>query len=147
MSTVNGDSCKLYRNTGTYATPVWAEIEDVQDLDLTLESDEADATTRGDSGWGTQVPGLKRAAIEFGLLINDHDNADYEAIRDAWLNKTAVEFLCLDGAVATVGNEGLRATMSVFAAPRSEARGQPIALAVRLKPTKAANPPAWYTAS
>lgn len=147
MTTTNGDRCVLYRNTGTYASPTWVEIEDVQDLDLTLEADDGDSTTRGDGGWGTVVHGLHHASIDFGLLINDHDNADYEAIRDAWLNKSAVEFLCLDGPVATAGNEGLRATFSVMAIPRKEQRGTPIALQVSLKVTKATNAPAWYTAT
>jgi len=41
MSAKLGMEAKLYRNTGSYESPVWAEVENVKDLALNLEAGEA----------------------------------------------------------------------------------------------------------
>jgi hypothetical protein len=41
-----GLGAKLYRNTGTFAAPVWNEVKNVKAVNLNLEAIEADVTTR-----------------------------------------------------------------------------------------------------
>ena len=69
-----GLDAKLYRNTGTYATPVWAEITNVKDLTLNLEKGEADVTTRANLGWRALVGTLKEASLEFQMVWDTADS-------------------------------------------------------------------------
>jgi hypothetical protein len=62
-----GLDAKLYRNTGTYAAPVWNEVKNVKDLTLNLEAGEADVTTRGNNGWRATLATLKDGSVEFEM--------------------------------------------------------------------------------
>ena len=59
MAVKLGLDAKLFRNTGTFATPTWNEITNVRDVTLNLEAGEADVTTRGNNGWRATVATLK----------------------------------------------------------------------------------------
>lgn len=50
MAVKLGLDAKLYRNTGTFASPAWNEIQNVKDVTLNLEAGKADVTTRGSAG-------------------------------------------------------------------------------------------------
>ena len=128
----------------TYATPTWDEITNVRDLTLNLEAGEADVTTRGNDGWRATVATLKDGSIEFEMVW-DSDDTDFTAIRDAFLNKTAVELAVLDGDVVTTGSQGLRASFMVTSFSRNEPLEEAITVSVTMKPTYSANPPEWMT--
>src|SRR5690606_2046137 len=108
MSIKLGLDAKLYRNTGPYATPTWSEVKNVKDVTLSLEAGEADVTTRGNNGWRATVATLKDGSIEFEMVW-DSDDTDFTAIRDAFLNKTALDLAVMDGDITTTGTQGLRA--------------------------------------
>jgi predicted secreted protein len=147
MAHVLSQNAKLYRNTGTYAVPVWDLIGNVKDLTLSLEKDETDVTTRASGGWKEFVDGMKDATVEFGMLWDTGD-ADFDAFQGAFINNTSVEILVLDGLVATTGSEGLRATMMVKSFTRNENLGEALMVDVSLRPVKNANSaPVWYTAT
>jgi predicted secreted protein len=147
MAHVLSQNAKLYRNTGTYASPTWDLIGNVKDLTLSLEKDETDVTTRASGGWKEFVDGMKDATVEFGMLWDTGD-ADFDAFQGAFINNTAVEVLVLDGLVATAGAEGLRATMMVKSFTRNENLGEALMVDVSLRPVKNANSaPVWYTAT
>ena len=57
MSVVLGLDAKLFR--GTAGTQAATEVTNVKDLTVTLESGEADVTTRATSGWKASVATLK----------------------------------------------------------------------------------------
>src|SRR5690606_3721511 len=105
-----GMEAKLYRNTGTYAAPTWVEMLNVKDLTLNLEASEADVTTRGNAGWRATIAALKDGSIEFEMVWDTGD-PDFTAIKDAFFGNTSIEFAVMDGAVASSGSQGLRATM------------------------------------
>jgi hypothetical protein len=105
MSVKLGLDAKMFRNTGTYSTPVWNEIKNVRDVTLSLETGEADATTRGNNGWRATVATLKDGSVEFDMVWDSADD-DFTAIRDAFLNKTALELAVMDGDIATTGSQG-----------------------------------------
>ena len=146
MSFTLGLEAKLYRNTGTYGIPVWDEIEDAQDVSLNLEAGEAEAKRRGGGGWSETIAALKEASIEFGLLYRS-SNTDFTALRDAYLNRTLVDLLVLDGAVATSGSQGLRAVCHITNFSREEPLEEALTISVTAKPTpNDDSPPVWFTA-
>ncbi len=143
MSAKLGMEAKLYRNTGSYESPVWAEVENVKDLTLNLEAGEADVTTRANDGWRATIATLKDASVEFGMVW-DTEDADFSAIQDAYFEGTSIEFAMMDGDIETEGSEGLRATMAVTSFSRDEPLEEAITVTVTIKPTYADNPPEWY---
>lgn len=143
MALVLGMNAKLYRNAGTYASPTWTLIGNVKNLTLNLESAEADVTTRSNAGWRATVPTLKDASIEFEMVWDTADT-NFEAIKDAFLTNATVEMLVLDGLVATVGSQGLRATCNVVSFTRNEQLEEALMVNVTMKPGFSANAPAWF---
>jgi len=142
MGVRRGMDGKLYRNTGTYAAPVWEEIGNVKDLTLNLEQGEADVTVRANAGWRSTVGTLKEGSIEFSMVWDTGDPG-FAAIKDAWFNNTPIEMAVLDGPVDVPGSEGLRATFSVIKFGREENLEEAMNVPVSLKPSYAANPPEW----
>jgi len=140
-----GMDAKLYRNTGSYASPVWNEVKNVKDVTLNLEAGSADVTTRGNGGWRANIATLKDASLEFEMVWDTADD-DFAAIRTAFLTNAAIEFAVLDGPVATSGSQGLRASMAITNFSRAEPLEEAIKVSVTAKPTYATNPPEWMTA-
>lgn len=139
-----GMNAKLYRNTGTFATPVWNLVPNVRDLTLSLETGEADVTTRGNNGWRATMATLKDASVEFEMIWDTEDE-DFTAIRTAFLNGSAIELAILDGLVSVAGSQGLRASFMITGFSRNEPLEEAITVSVSAKPTYSTNPPAWMT--
>jgi TP901-1 family phage major tail protein len=144
MAVKLGLDAKLFRNTGTFATPTWNEITNVRDVTLNLEAGEADVTTRGNNGWRATVATLKDGSIEFEMVWDSADD-DFTSIRDAFLNKTAIEMAVMDGAMVTPGSQGLRASFMITSFSRNEPLEEAITVGVTAKPTYSTNPPTWMT--
>ena len=139
-----GLDAKLFRNTGTYATPSWTEIGNVRDVTLTLEKGEADVTTRANGGWRATLATLKDASVEF-QMVWDTGDAGFAAVRDAYLNNTPLDMAVMSGAMSDPDAEGLRAEFDVFSFTRNEPLEEGITVSVTLKPTYSANAPQWIT--
>jgi len=139
-----GMEAKLYRNSGNYSTPTWVEMPNVKDLTLNLETGEADVTTRGNAGWRATVGTLKDGSIEFEMIWDTAD-AGFTAIRQAFFGNTTVEMAVMDGAIATSGTQGLRATFSITKFSRNEPLEEAITVSVTAKPTYAEHAPEWMT--
>jgi predicted secreted protein len=137
-----GLDARLYRNTGTFAAPVWNPVQNVKDVTLNLEAGEADVSTRGTGGWRATVATLKDASVEFEMVWDTADD-DFAAIRDAFLNRGALEFAVMDGDITLSGSQGLRATCMVTTFSRNEPLEEAVTVSVTIKPTFAANPPLW----
>ena len=138
-----GLEAKLYRNTGTYESPSWAEMTNVRDLTLNVEKGEADVTTRG-ATWRLTRATLKDAGVEFEMLWDTADAA-FTAIQQAFFNGTSLELAIMDGDVAAAGSQGLRATFEVMNFSRSEPLEEAMTVSVTVKPTSADNAPEWLT--
>jgi hypothetical protein len=145
-SFVLGYNAKLYRNTGTYASPTWSEMTNVKDLTLNMDLDEADVTTRASGGWKANVATLLDGSIEFEMVYDPTD-ANFTAVQTAFFSRSAVEFAAMDGPIATAGSQGLRATCMVKQFSVEEKLAEALTVKVTIKPTYAANPPSWYTVS
>ena len=144
MATRLGMDAKLYRNSGSYATPAWEEIGNVKDVTLNLEKGEADVTTRANNGWRATVGTLKDASIEFQMVWDTLDS-DFDAIRQAFFNNAPIEFAVMDGDITDPDSEGLRATFDIFNFTLNEALEEAILVDVTIKPTYAENAPEWMT--
>jgi hypothetical protein len=144
MAVKLGMAAVLNRNTGSFASPTWNPIPNVKDLTLSLETGEADATTRGNNGWRATVATLKDASLEFEMVWDTEDD-DFTAIRNAFLNNTPIEMAVLDGAHSVPGSQGLRASFMVTSFTRNEPLEEVITVSVSLKPTYSVNAPAWMT--
>ena len=107
-----GLDTRMYRNTGTYAAPVWNEIKNVRDVTLNLETGESDVTTRGNGGWRANIATLKSASLEFEMMWDTVDD-DFIVIRDAFLANGAMEF-AVKRRVFEVATQVLRSIMCVL---------------------------------
>ncbi len=141
-----GFECVISRNTGAnWATPTWNPLELVQDATLNLDADEADVTVRGSSGWAQAEPTTRKAELTFQIM-HDNANSDFTTLRDAFLNRTAMDMAVLDGAANASGAQGLRAMWKVFRFSRSEALRDAVVYEVTMKPSfETTNVPVWMT--
>ncbi len=139
-----GLDAKLYRNTGSYAAPVWAEMPNVKDLTLNLETGEADVTTRGNAGWRATLATLKEGTVEFESVWDSEDEG-FTALQQAYFANGTLEMAVMDGDITAPGTQGLRATMSVTNFSRNEALEEAITASVTMKPAYSANAPEWMT--
>lgn len=146
-----GLDCKLYRNTGTYASPVWNEISNVADVTVQLSKGEAETSTRA-SAWKTRKGTLKDASIDFQLKYVPGDT-DFAALLASYTGNTSVELLALDGPIGTTGSQGLRAVCEVFNFQQGQPLEGAVTFDVSAKPTPsfdvggAAIVPTWFTVS
>ncbi len=140
-----GMNGKLYRNTGSYEAPTWVEITNVKDLTLSLETGEADVTTRANNGWRASKATLKDGSVEFEMVWDTEDEG-FAAIKAAFFGNTGIELAVMDGDMDTEEVQGLRATFAVTKFDRSEPLEEAMSVSVSVKPTYAAHPPEWITA-
>lgn len=144
MAFVLGMNCKLYRNTGTYGAPTLNEVPNVRDLSLSLDTSQADVTTRNNNGWMARVATLTDGGVQFGMVYNTED-PDFVAIRDQFLAKSAVEYFILDGSSSVSGTQGFRMTCMVTNFSMSQALTEAVTVDVSIVPTFATNAPSAYT--
>lgn len=130
-----------YRSAGSFGSPTWTEITSVKEITLNLEAGEFVGSTRG-SVWEKTARTLLRASVDITLL-HKPQNAGEEAIRDAFLNGTLIDMAIMNGAIATVGNEGLRGEMTVTKFSREEPLEEGLTIAATIKPGISSNNPYW----
>lgn len=86
--------------SGDGTPPVWkwaglVEIGNVRDVTLTLESGEADVSTRGAQGWRATAPTLRECTVEFQMVWRPNDPV-FEAIKSAYLDGSPIALAVLD---------------------------------------------------
>lgn len=109
---------KLYRNTGSYGTPSWNEITEVRDCGWTIDVDAHEVGSRA-GRTKKYLPGRVDVAFEFGLSY-DSTVDDEDALFDAALAGTNIEFAMMDGSISTTANKGIRMDAAVYSWNRSE---------------------------
>lgn len=146
MAVVLSLNAKVYRNTNTYASPTWNLIDGIQNLTLSMEKSEANVSTRAAS-WEQVAATLKKASLEFNMPW-DKSDADQQALLDDFVlaDGAGIELLIIEGAVDTVGVEGLRASFDVTKFNIPQDLEGAMMVEVAMKPTKNSDAaPAWYT--
>ena len=107
-----GADYKLYLNTGTYATPVWAEIKASGDVAANPQPDDIEIPERG--GPTGHLHGEQNPQFTF-TLFEDKGDTNVEALVAAIYAGTMKELAVSRGPIATTGNKYLRMECALFA--------------------------------
>lgn len=127
-----------FKTGGQGGAGSWNELANVRDVTLSLETGEADVTTRANSGWRATVATLKEASVEFEMVWDSTDTG-FTAIKNAYINNGVIGMQVLDGPAG----EGLQADFMITAFSRSESLEEAITVSVTAKVTYSATPPSW----
>lgn len=152
MAVKLGMQAKLYRQTsgtraawpGTGSAPNLEVIGNVKDVTLSLETGEADVTTRANSGWRASIGTLKEGSVEFEMVW-DTDDEGFAALQAAYFGNTSIALAILDGESDVTGVQGLWADFSVINFSREEPLEDAIKAKVTVKPTYSAVSAEWVT--
>ncbi len=140
-----GMAAKLYFKVGgVAAVGAWTELANVKDVTLSLETGEADVTTRANAGWKATIGTLKEGAVEFEMMWDSTD-AGFTAIKNAFFGNLAIGLAVMDGAIAAAGSQGLQADFSITQFSREEPLEEAIRVKVQAKVTYSATAPDWVT--
>ena len=129
----------LYRGEAGETASI--EVENVKDVTVTLESGEADVTTRKTKGWRASKATLKDASVEFQILY-DTDDEDFLAFQAAYFSGDPIALFISDG-----DGNGLDADFSITTFSQEQPLEEAISISVIAKPTASTRAPAWKTAS
>lgn len=142
-----GIDCKLYVNTGTYASPTWVEVIDAIDVNIPDTRAEGNSSVRG-RNMSSVTPGQRAFECTFDMRY-DNDATAYEAIKAAYDARTVLGILMTDGPRATVGTEGFRVDTYVMDMTKSEPMNDVKKVSIRLAGTTdgAHEVEDWVTAS
>ena len=132
-----GLDAKLFR--GTAGTQGTIEVTNVKDVSLSLESGEADVTTRKAKGWKLSVATLKEASLEITILYDTEDE-DFIAFKDAYFNNTVISLFVTDGDTTA---HGLDADFSVTGFTVDQPLEEAVTVKVTAKPTASDRAPVW----
>ncbi len=135
MSVVLGLNAKLLR--GAAGTQGATEMKNVKDLTLSIESGDADVTTRAAKGWRASVATLKEGTLEIEMNYDTEDE-DFGAVQDAFFNNTPLAFFVSDGA----GN-GLDADWVITGFNVEQPLEEATTVSVTAKPTVYTRAPQW----
>ena len=119
-----GMNAKLYQAAST-ADPstldpaTMTEMDNVTNVNLSMEANEANTTTRANKGWESTSPTLRRATLEFEMVFKTGD-VQCQAIRSAYLSNGTVAFAALTGPHDESGNEGPIGNWSITNFTRNE---------------------------
>lgn len=144
-----GHNMKLYRNTGTPATPTWVELAEVGDVNLAdFTRGLAELKRRANQFTKNIATLIQTIAIEFRLHYG-LDATNFDAIRTNFLAGTVEEWAIFNGDIATVGNEGLRCPVIVenfpWDQPLEDVAGNDVRLAIGyLEDSGTEVDPSWY---
>lgn len=127
-----------YKVGGQDGAGSWLELANAKDVTLSLETGEADVTTRANDGWRATVATLKEASVEFEMVWDTAD-AGFTAIKNAYLNNEMIGLQVLDG----TDGQGLQADFMITAFSRAEPLEEAITVSVTAKVTYSTTPPSW----
>lgn len=123
-----GYNSSLYVNTGTYGSPVWAELDLARDVTAMDSVDKVDVTTRRTArvGFKANEYGLKELGWKAEMLVPaaGESNAAYEAIEAARKARSTVDILHVEGGI--ISTDALPATRAVCGVFGGE-KGEPLA--------------------
>ena len=132
-----GLDAKLFR--GVAGTQGTIEVTNVKDVSLSLESGEADVTTRKARGWKLSVATLKEASLEITILYDTEDE-DFLAFKEAYFSNTPLSLFVTDGDTTA---HGLDADFSVTGFTVDQPLEEAVTVKVTAKPTASSRAPVW----
>ena len=146
---VMGFEAKLYRNTGTVASPTWNEIANCRDLAVADSMTDVDVSARDGSGFAMSDVGLQTIELTFQMNA-DYGDADFVALQQAYYARTPIHFAVASGAIASAGTQYVRFAGIITSFARAEALDDASRFDVTIKVTRAISGgslvlPAWVT--
>lgn len=136
---MNGIDCVFYRNSGTYGSPTWTEVDDILDLDADPSWGEGDASSRGSPVMMTEP--TQMALSITGKIRVSLDDADFVALDDAFVARTALDLMVLNGPSSTNGVRGWRMDFKIFGWKETQAANGVLYRDFTMKPCLSSNPP------
>jgi predicted secreted protein len=109
---VPGYGWKIYQNTGTYASPVWALITGTRDINVPMTADELDDSSR-DSRYKKFLSGMIDLGVTFQMRYH-LENADHTDLLNKFFAQTVFEIAVVNGDISVSGTEGIRAFVQLF---------------------------------
>lgn len=105
-----GAECKLYYNTGNFASPTWTEITRAIDVDFSVSSSRGNVNSRI-SIWNMEAKALNSLEVTFGYRYRAGvTDTVFDALRGYVFGRTKAELAVADGVINTNGTNYLRAT-------------------------------------
>lgn len=138
MGAIRGIDCKVYINTGTYGTPVWAEWQCVRDTTINLTYSEADATCRGSGGWKQSAVTLANLEVT-GTAIKEKADASFLAMESAAQDLTVMDLLVMDGDRTSASSDGWRFDGQIFTWTENQPFEDIVTVDFTIKPARSAN--------
>ena len=123
----------------------YSEVTNVRNVSLSLETAEADVTTRSNNGWRATTPTLKDASVEFEMIYDTDDTVGFAKVQAAFLNDTDLWVKVLDGGANDTAGDGLVAKCRVTNFSINQSLEEAVTASVSLKPTYG-TAPTWQTA-
>lgn len=133
-------NAKMYRNTGTYGSPTWAEVTNVGDVTLSDSYEEANVTRRAGGGFTETEPTLRNLELSF-QIFNIPADADFLAFTAAHTGRTAIDMQILDGDRTTAGTRGVRGWFKITSFTRNQSLSDAQTIDVVMKVAQSANAP------
>lgn len=132
------------------AAGTYIEMTNARNVTLSLETAEADVTTRANNGWRATTPTLKDASIEFEMIYDTADSG-FTEVQSAFLGDTDLWVKVLDGTTRDSGGtgdhttgDGLVAKCRVTNFSINQALEEAVTVSVSLKPTYG-TAPTWQS--
>ena len=117
---VLGMNAGLYQGPAGETDPtLMDEVDNVRDVNLSLEAGEADITTRANGGWEATAPTLRKCTVEFQMVWRPGDSV-FEDIKTAFLTAGTVAMAILDQKVTIPGAQGPLGDFSITNFTRNE---------------------------
>lgn len=108
-----GHRMKAYINAGTHAVPVWTEVGEIGDLNISDLTRSMAELARRANGFKKNLASLINViAAEFRLHFGLNRTV-YDLVREAFFDGTPYEWAFMNGAIATNGHQGLTLPMLV----------------------------------
>jgi len=117
MTPNTGGNMKLYRNTGTYASPTWVLVSEIGDVTLSdLTRNLAALKRRAKIMVKSLAALIAEMALEF-RLIHGLDATTFTLLITDFFAGTVKEWAIMDGLIATPTSQGLRCPFLIESLP------------------------------
>jgi hypothetical protein len=137
-----GLDCKAYYDSSGVGGSAWAEVKIVENVTLNLSHNEATIKTR-ESEWEKVLLGQKVASIDLPIKY-DKGNAQWTALKSAFLNKTDIGIAIMSGTITVAGEEGLQLDCKVTDFPWDQPLEEGVTVNVTLRPSaESTTEPTW----
>jgi hypothetical protein len=128
---IAGREAKLYIDPDGADETAWDEVTLARDVTLNAENVEAEVRDRS-SAYSRALVGLHDVSIEFSITY-DQDDAEYEALRDAWEAGDDIGVAVCDGDIDTPGTQGFKADCKILNFSRNEGLEDSVTIDVTMK--------------